>query len=74
MAMKYHPGSINRDMTEYHAFGEISENTPAAIIETGFLNKDYDILTQRPDLVADGIVNGIICFINNENVEPTAIP
>jgi len=69
--LPFHPGSITRDMTDYHAFSEISTNTPAAIIETGFLNKDYNILTQQPDLVAQGVVNGILCFINNESIQPT---
>jgi N-acetylmuramoyl-L-alanine amidase len=58
-------------MTFYHAFDEISPNTTAAIIETGFLNLDYEILTQQPDLVATGIVNGILCYINNESINPT---
>jgi N-acetylmuramoyl-L-alanine amidase len=61
-------------MTEYHAFGEINQNTPATIIETGFLYKDYDILTQKPDIVAQGIVNGILCFMNNESIESTPVP
>ncbi|MCG2783497.1 MAG: N-acetylmuramoyl-L-alanine amidase [Anaerolineae bacterium] len=64
--------SITNDMTFYHAFDEISPNTTAAIIETGFLNLDYEILTQQPDLVATGIVNGILCYINNESIVPTA--
>jgi N-acetylmuramoyl-L-alanine amidase len=70
--LPFHPGSITNDMTEYHAFSEISPNTTAAIIETGFLYKDYTILTQQPDLVATGVVNGILCFITNESVEPGA--
>ena len=45
-----------------------------AIIETGFLNLDRSILTNRTDLVANGIVQGILCFVNNENVEPTPLP
>ena len=61
-------------MTSYHAFSEIDPNTVAAIIETGFLNLDQEILTQHTDLVADGVVNGILCFVNNENIEPTPIP
>jgi N-acetylmuramoyl-L-alanine amidase len=69
--LPFHPGSITGDMTDYHAFSEINSNTIAAIIETGFLNKDYDILTQQPDLVAQGVVNGILCFINNESIQPT---
>jgi N-acetylmuramoyl-L-alanine amidase len=72
--LKFHPGSITPDMTGYHAFSEIDPNTIAAIIETGFLNLDRDILTQHTDQVADGVVNGILCFVNNENVDPTPVP
>jgi len=46
----------------------------AAIIETGFLNLDREMLTKKTDLVAAGIVNGIECFANNENIEPTVVP
>jgi N-acetylmuramoyl-L-alanine amidase len=72
--MTFHAGSITADMREYHAFREIDPNTVAAIIETGFLNLDREMLTKKTDLVAEGIVEGIQCFANNENVEPTAIP
>ncbi len=72
--LKFHPGSITPDMTSYHAFSEIDPNTVAAIIETGFLNLDREILTQHTDQVADGVVNGILCFVNNENVNPTPTP
>ena len=72
--LPFHDNSITPDMTSYHAFSEIDPNTIAAIIETGFLNLDQDILTQHTDLVADGVVNGILCFVNNENIEPTPIP
>lgn len=72
--MTFHAGSITGDMREYHAFREIDPNTVAAIIETGFLNLDREMLTQKTDLVAEGVVQGILCFANNENVEPTAIP
>ena len=61
-------------MTSYHAFGEIDENTTAAIIETGFLNLDRQFLTQHADLAAEGIAKGILCFINNESISPPAIP
>lgn len=72
--LPFHAGSITNDMTGYHAFDEIDPRTTAAIIETGFLYWDYDILTQRPDLIADGVVAGIMCFVNNESVEPTRMP
>jgi N-acetylmuramoyl-L-alanine amidase len=66
--------SVTNDMTFYHGFNEIDHNTTAAIIEAGFLNLDYKILTEQPDLVATGIVNGILCFVNNENIAPTPVP
>jgi N-acetylmuramoyl-L-alanine amidase len=72
--MTYHAGSITGDMREYHAFREIDSNTVAAIIETGFLNLDREILTKQTDLVAEGVVEGILCFANNESIEPKAIP
>ncbi len=72
--MTFHVGSITADMREYHAFREIDPNTVAAIIETGFLNLDREILTKHTDRVADGIVQGILCFANNENIVPTPIP
>lgn len=72
--MKFHAGSITSDMREYHAFREIDPNTVAAIIETGFLNLDREFLTKHTDLVAEGVVQGILCFANNENVDPTAVP
>src|SRR5512135_3747784 len=72
--LPFHPGSITPDMKGYHAFSEIDPNTIAAIIETGFLDLDREILTQHTDQVADGVVNGLMCFVNNENVEPTPTP
>ena len=67
----FHQGSITRDMTEYHTFNEIHSQTPAAIIETGFLNLDREFLTEHPDQAARGIVEGILCFVNNE---PATLP
>ena len=66
--LSYHSGSITDDMTSYHAFEEIHHETTAAIIEVGFLNLDRQILTQYPDSVAQGITDGIMCFIYNEDV------
>jgi N-acetylmuramoyl-L-alanine amidase len=60
--------SITPDMSSYHAFDEIDIDTPAAIIEIGFLNLDRQILTQSPDRIASGISNGILCYIYNENI------
>jgi N-acetylmuramoyl-L-alanine amidase len=70
----FHANSITPDMTEYHAFSEIDPNTITAIIETGFLNLDREILTEQTDLVAEGVTQGILCFINNESVLPPVVP
>ena len=72
--MIFHANSITGDMREYHAFSEIDPNTITAIIETGFLNLDREILTEDTPLVAEGVTQGILCFMNNESVLPTAIP
>lgn len=62
--------SVTSDMQDYHAFNEINPDTVAAIIEVGFLNLDRQILTQKQDLVAQGITNGILCYLNNEDINP----
>ncbi len=69
--MPLHP-SITRDMTEYHNFGELSSVTPGAIIELGFLFEDRAILTEHPDVLAQGIVDGLLCFL--EATPPTPLP
>lgn len=71
--LSYHSASITADMTSYHAFEEINQDTPAAIIETGFLNLDRQILTQDSDLIAEGIAAGILCYIYNEDINGNSI-
>jgi N-acetylmuramoyl-L-alanine amidase len=66
--------SVTIDMTDYHAFSVINPTTTAAIIETGFLNLDREILVHHPDLVADGVLSGILCFVNNESIALTPAP
>jgi N-acetylmuramoyl-L-alanine amidase len=61
---------ITPDMTSYHAFGEVDTNTPAVIIETGYMNQDRELLTKHPDLVARGITAGIMCYLNREIINP----
>jgi N-acetylmuramoyl-L-alanine amidase len=69
--MTFHAGSITRDMTEYHTFREIHSQTPAAIIETGFLYLDRDYLLSHPEEAARGIADGVLCYVNNE---PASVP
>lgn len=68
-----HSTSITADMSSYHAFSEINENTPAAIIETGFMNLDRVFLTEHTDKVAEGVASGILCYLRNEDLtNPTS--
>lgn len=69
----FHANSITPDMTQYHAFSEIDPNTITAIIETGFLYLDREILTKQTDVVAEGVTQGILCFVNNESVLPNPV-
>ncbi len=70
--LRYHYNTITKDMTSYHAFDELNASTTAAIIETGFLNADRDLLENHPDRVAQAIRQGILCFARNEPVtDPT---
>ena len=63
--------SLTEDMTDYHGFELIDGYTTAVIMETGFMNLDRQILTEQPDLIAQGIVASIECYLNNE---PVAVP
>ena len=64
--MAFHENSITNDMTFYHSFRELDPDTPAAIIETGFLRLDYDMIVKQPELSAEGIANGILCFLKTQ--------
>ena len=66
--MYYHANSVTHDMTRYHTFYEVHGHTPAAIIETGFMQSDRQILTEQADLVAQGIVDGLVCFLEGDEL------
>ncbi len=69
--LKFHRYSVTPDMTNYHSFYEVDPSTPVAIIETGFLNLDRKILTEEPYRVAQGVIDGILCYALNQPVAPT---
>ena len=54
---------VTEDMTDYHSFREIDATTPAAILELGFMLADRQALTERQDALAQGITNGVLCFL-----------
>ncbi len=62
--LRFHANTVTRDMTQYHAFGEIA---PEAIIETGFMHLDRPLLERRPEVVAQGITEGLLCFLRGES-------
>lgn len=61
--LSLHANSITYDMTQYHAFSSIASDTPGAIIEVGFMLADRTLLTEQTGLLAQGIVDGINCFL-----------
>jgi N-acetylmuramoyl-L-alanine amidase len=69
--LKNHPGSVTWDMTGYHSFEEIDPDTPAVIIEIGFLFLDRNYLIQQADMVAQGLADGIFCFTRVESADST---
>jgi N-acetylmuramoyl-L-alanine amidase len=74
--MGLHPG-VTTNMTDYHAFYSISDQTPGAIIELGFLNLDHEKLLNNQGEMALGITDGILCFLRNEPIttpQPTLTP
>jgi len=54
---------VTEDMTDYHSFREIDATTPAAILELGFMLADRAMLTEHQDALAQGITNGVLCFL-----------
>lgn len=64
--LRFHRSTVTRDMTEYHAFNELDASTPAAILETGFMYLDRPVLTRKPEMVAKGITDGLLCYLNHE--------
>lgn len=65
--------NITRNMTGYYAFNNrrhvhgITRATPGVILETGYLTNASDraYLTTHQDEIAQGIVDGIMDFLNN---------
>lgn len=72
-ALNQHPNTVTHDMTEYHAFRRIHYQTPAAILEMGFLGGDRHLLTQEQERVAEAILDSVLCFLAPPP-EPTAPP
>ncbi len=73
--LPYHEGSsYTADMINYHVFSKVDLETPTVIIETGFMNLDDDIIISQPELVAHGIADGIMCFVQNQSLPSEMMP
>lgn len=65
----YHPNTLTHDMFEYHVFKKVLPQTPAVILEMGFLGGDQPLLASEQSLIASGITDSIICFLEKQEVE-----
>ncbi len=63
------PNRVTIDMTAYHAFRRIAQDTPAAILEMGFLGGDQALLTERAETVAQGVAESLLCFLEVQKQE-----
>lgn len=69
-----HPNTVTHNMTEYHAFRRIADQTPAAILELGFLGGDQELLTAQSELAARGVADSILCFLRSDEPTPEPTP
>jgi N-acetylmuramoyl-L-alanine amidase len=68
--------NISRNMTGYYAFAwwryehAVHPRTPSVILETGFLTSwaDRQIIVNRPELAAHGLAQGILSFLETQNL------
>ena len=58
-----HANTITPHMTDYHVFRTLPVGVPAVILEVGFMNLDREMLTTTPQIPADGVVQGIECYL-----------
>ncbi len=57
---------LNPDHPSFHIFRDIHPETPAVLIEVGSLKTDRSLLVNQTGKVADGIVAGIMCYLNGQ--------
>jgi len=57
---------ISAEHASYHIFRDIHATTPAVRLEMGSMNTDRRVLVGQADATAQGIANGILCFLSNQ--------
>ncbi len=65
--------NLTENMSNNHAWAKIHPLTPAMILEMGYMLADQAVLTEDPDLLADAITAGILCFMENAGAVPGTI-
>lgn len=69
--LSYDSSRVSRNMTNYYLFGwwrnkySTAPHTPSVILEMGYVSHDHDryVMMSTPDVVAGGIAEGIIRFL-----------
>jgi N-acetylmuramoyl-L-alanine amidase len=64
--LKWNANTITHNMTLYHAHRKVTTQTPSVIFELGFMYLDREILQKRNGKLVDGIVEGVMCFTEND--------
>ena len=65
--------AVTDDMANYHAWQKIHPLTPGMLLEMGYMLADQVVLTEDPDMLADAITAGILCFMENAGAVPGTI-
>lgn len=65
--LAYHANTLTHDMFEYHTFSKVSPQTPAVILEMGFMGGDQELLSTEQSLVAKAITDSILCFLKRQD-------
>lgn len=73
-SLPWHAYSITHDMTQYHMHAKVAGHTPSVILEMGFMGGDQELLYERPEVIADGIVDSIRCFLTPTDMPPLPEP
>jgi N-acetylmuramoyl-L-alanine amidase len=58
---------LNPDHLSFHIFRDIHPETPAVMIEVGSLKTDRNIIVSQAEKVSNGIVAGILCFLDSQS-------
>ena len=57
---------LNPDHPSFHIFRDIHAETPAVMIEVGSLKTDRSLIVSQAGRVSDGIVAGILCYLDSQ--------